>query len=146
MSKANDSTPSRICYNDIIQDSIMRHAAALRHMYAGTIEDTTELAPAPLSKPLPEPLLTPLTIRSLSEPEPLPLPVWERSDKPSFDPAEAIVLPDIKHAPLLVSTALNFLLSSRVPEGLYKLCAVLPIQLLTLLLLTLHFPHITFTF
>ena len=124
----------------------MRYAAALRHIYVGTIEDTTELAPAPLLKPLPEPLLTPLMIYSLSKPEPLPTPIWEHSNKPSFNPAEAIVLPNIKHMPLLVFTILNFLLLSRVPKNLYKLCTVLPIQLLTLLLFTLHFPYITFTF
>ena len=53
----------------------MRHTAALRHIYAGIIEDTTELAPAPLSKPLLEPLLTPLIIRSLFKLEPLPIPI-----------------------------------------------------------------------
>ena len=46
---------------------------------------------------------------------------------------------------LLVSTILNFLLLSRVLKGLYRLYTVLPIQLLTLLLLTLHFPYVTFT-
>ena len=115
-------------------------------MYAGIIEDTIELALAPLLKPLLEPLLTPLIIYSLSKPEPLPIPIWEHSNKPSFNFVEAIILPNIKHAPLLVSTILNFLLSSRVLEGLYKLYTVLPIQLLTLLLFTLHFPHVTFTF
>ena len=75
MLKVNDFTPSRICYNDIIQDSIMRHTAALRHMYVGTIEDTIEFTPAPLLKPLLKPLLTPLTIYSLSKPEPLPIPI-----------------------------------------------------------------------
>ena len=53
----------------------MRYTAALRHIYAGTIEDTTELTPVPLLKPLPEPLLTPLMIYSLSKPEPLPIPI-----------------------------------------------------------------------
>ena len=75
MLKANNSTPSRICYNDIIQDNIMRHAAALRQIYVGTIEDTIELALMPLLKPLPEPLLTPLMIYSLSKLEPLPIPI-----------------------------------------------------------------------
>ena len=53
----------------------MRHTAALRHIYAGTIEDTIELALAPLLKPLLEPLLTPLMIYSLSKLEPLPAPI-----------------------------------------------------------------------
>ena len=53
----------------------MRHAAALRHIYAGIIEDTIKLALAPLLKPLPEPLLTPLIIYSLSKLEPLPIPI-----------------------------------------------------------------------
>ena len=53
----------------------MRYTAALRHIYAGIIEDTIEFVLAPLSKPLPEPLLTPLIIHSLSKPEPLPIPV-----------------------------------------------------------------------
>ena len=57
-----------------------------------------------------------------------------------------IILPNIKYVPLLVFTVLNFLLLSRVLEGLYKLYTILPIQLLTLLLFTLYFPYITFTF
>ena len=124
----------------------MRYAAALRHIYAGTIEDTTKLALVPLSKPLLEPLLTSLIIYFLSKPEPLPTPIWEYFNKPSFNSAEAIILLNIKYALLLVSTVLNFLLLSRVLKGLYKLYTVLPIQLLTLLLLTLHFPYIIFTF
>ena len=75
MLKVNDSTPSRICYNNIIQDSVMRHTATLRQIYAGIIEDTIELTPAPLLKPLPEPLLTSLIICFLSKPEPLPTPI-----------------------------------------------------------------------
>ena len=73
--KVNNSMPSRICYNDIIQDSIMRYAAALRHIYIGTIEDTTELTLAPLLKPLLKPLLIPLIIYSLFKPKPLPTPI-----------------------------------------------------------------------
>ena len=53
----------------------MRYAAALRHIYVGIIEDTIELALAPLLKPLLEPLLTLLMIYSLSKPEPLPTPI-----------------------------------------------------------------------
>ena len=53
----------------------MRYTAALKHIYAGTIEDTIKLALVPLSKPLPEPLLTPLIIHSLFKPEPLPIPI-----------------------------------------------------------------------
>ena len=53
----------------------MRHTAILRHIYTGTIEDTTELTLAPLLKPLPEPLLTPLIIYFLFELEPLPIPI-----------------------------------------------------------------------
>ena len=53
----------------------MRYAAALRHMYAGTIEDTIEFTPVPLLKSLLEPLLTSLIIHSLSKPEPLPTPI-----------------------------------------------------------------------
>ena len=75
MLKANNSTPSRICYNDIIQNSIMCHAAVLRQMYTGTIEDTIELTLAPLLKPLPEPLLTPLIIYFLFKLEPLLIPI-----------------------------------------------------------------------
>ena len=96
-------------------------------MYAGIIEDTIELALVPLLKPLLEPLLTPLTIYSLFKPEPLPMPILEYSNKPSFDPVEVIILPNIKYALLLVSTILNFLLLSRVLESLYKLYTVLPI-------------------
>ena len=124
----------------------MRHAAALRHIYVGIIEDTTELALAPLLKPLLKPLLTPLMICFLFKPEPLPTPVQKCSNKPSFNSIEVIVLPNIKYTPLLVSTILNFLLLSRVLKGLYKLYTVLPIQLFILLLLTLHFPYITFPF
>ena len=105
----------------------MCHAAALRHIYTGIIEDTIELAPASLLKPLLEPLLTPLIIYSLFKPEPLPMPIWEHSNKPSFNPVEAIILFNIKYASLLVSTILNFLLLSKVLEGLYKLYTVLPI-------------------
>ena len=53
----------------------MRHAAALRYIYAGIIEDTIELALVPLLKPLLEPLLSPLIIYSLFKPEPLPIPI-----------------------------------------------------------------------
>ena len=53
----------------------MRYAATLRHIYVGTIEDTTELALAPLLKPLLEPLLTLLIIYSLFKLEPLPTPI-----------------------------------------------------------------------
>ena len=105
-----------------------------------------ELALAPLLKPLLEPLLTPLTICFLFKPEPLPMPIWEYFNKPSFNPVEVIILPNIKYVLLLVSTILNFLLLSKVLEGLYKLYTVLPIQLLILLLFTLHFLYTTFTF
>ena len=124
----------------------MRYATALRHIYIGIIEDTTELASAPLLKLLLKPLLTLLIIHSLFKLEPLPTPIWEHFNKPSFNPAKVIILPDIKYMPLLVSTILNFLLLSRVLKGLYKHYAVLPIQLFTLLLLTLHFPYIIFIF
>ena len=53
----------------------MCYTAALRHIYAGIIEDTTELALVPLLKPLLEPLLTPLIIRFLFKPEPLSIPI-----------------------------------------------------------------------
>ena len=53
----------------------MCYAAALRHIYVGIIEDTIELALAPLLKSLLEPLLTSLMIRFLSKLEPLPIPV-----------------------------------------------------------------------
>ena len=105
----------------------MYYTAALRQMYTGTIEDTIELALALLLKPLLEPLLIPLMIHSLFKPEPLHIPIWERSNKPSFDPIEAIILPNIKYVLLLVSTVLNFLLLSRVLKSLYKLYTVLPI-------------------
>ena len=124
----------------------MHYTTALRQMYVGTIKDTTELALVPLLKSLPEPLLTPLMIYSLSKPEPLPVPIWEHSNKPSFDSVKVIVLPNIKHVLLLIFIILNFLLLSRVLKGLYKLYTILPIQLLTLLLLTLHFLYIIFTF
>ena len=96
-------------------------------MYAETIEDTIELTLAPLLKPLLEPLLTLLMICSLSKLEPLPIPIWEYFNKPSFNSAEAIILLNIKYALLLVFTILNFLLLSRVLESLYKVCTVLPI-------------------
>ena len=96
-------------------------------MYAGIIEDTIELAPVPLLKPLPEPLLTPLIICSLSKLKSLPMPIWEHFNKPSFNPIEVIILPNIKYILLLVSTVLNFLLLSKVLEGLYKLYTILPI-------------------
>ena len=85
-------------------------------------------------------------IYSLFKPEPLPTPIWEYSNKPSFDPTEVIILLNIKHAFLLVFTILNFLLLSIVLKGLYKLYTILPIQLLTLLLFILHFPYTIFTF
>ena len=74
----------------------MYYTTVLRHIYAGIIEDTIELALAPLLKPLPEPLLTPLIIYSLSKLEPLPIPIWEYSNKPSFNSIKAIILPNIK--------------------------------------------------
>ena len=105
----------------------MCYTTALRHIYTGIIEDTIELAPAPLLKPLLEPLLAPLTICFLFKLEPLPTPIWEYFNKPFFDPIEAIILPNIKYILLLVFTVLNFLLLSRVLEGLYKLYTILPI-------------------
>ena len=96
-------------------------------MYVGIIKNTTELTLAPLLKPLLEPLLTLLMICSLSKLEPLPIPVWEYFNKPSFNPIEAIILPNIKYVLLLVFTILNFLLLSRILKGLYKLYTVLPI-------------------
>ena len=53
----------------------MCYTAVLRQIDAGIIEDTIEFTLAPLLKPLLEPLLTPLMIYSLSEPEPLPVPI-----------------------------------------------------------------------
>ena len=105
----------------------MYYTAALRYIYIGIIEDTIELALVPLLKPLLEPLLTLLMICSLSKLKPLPIPIWEYFNKPSFNSAEAIILLNIKYALLLVFTILNFLLLSRVLKGLYKLYTVLPI-------------------
>ena len=73
----------------------MCYATALRHIYVGIIEDTMELTLVPLSKPLLEPLLTPLMICFLSKLEPLPVPIWEHFNKPSFNFVKAIILPNI---------------------------------------------------
>ena len=86
-----------------------------------------ELTLVPLLKPLLEPLLTPLMIYSLFKLEPLPTSIWEYSNKPSFNPIEVIILPNIKYVLLLVFTVLNFLLLGEVLEGLYKLYTILPI-------------------
>ena len=97
---ANDSAPSRICYDNIVQASVLRYAAALRHIYIVATEKDNYKGNA----------------------------VTKRSNEPSFNPAEAIASPNIKHVPLLVSSpSLNSLLTSRVLEGLYKLCSVLPV-------------------